>query len=133
MKNPFEQRQKEKAFNFHKNYGISSKKLYELSNVKENQQTMFPDKKYFTPKKQKISVWFDNEFKYYISSAEQLNNIRIWAVQEKMTDRIKLVWHNQTITLNKYGDLSDFPYGMLNTVERQLVELVKLKRKIDEN
>ena len=95
--------------------------------------THFPTKEEITPVQRTVEVYLDGVFQYNIDNQAQLNNIRVWAVATKNTDRVTIEYLQpngsyKQITVTEDGDLSEWPAGMLDEAHQALITLFKLRK-----
>jgi hypothetical protein len=75
-----------------------------------------------------IYVYYKGEFQYIINTEIQINNLRIWAFENNETENITFVWEGLQIDINNNGDLTKYPKGFLDTEQKQMAKMVRLRR-----
>lgn len=88
----------------------------------------FPLQSQIIGKPVNIDVFVLGEFQYQINTEIEMNNIRLWAVVNNMTEHVVFIWKDCEITINQGGDLSAWPLGMLDQTAKTLIKLIKRRR-----
>jgi hypothetical protein len=90
--------------------------------------TQFPTLEEITPNTREVAVFYNNEFQYFVTNEGQLNNIRLWAMYNKLTQSVRFVFNGADIFITEKGDLTDWPLWMFDGCSHQLANMVRLKR-----
>jgi hypothetical protein len=77
-----------------------------------------------------ILKWFKNDGTFLgdILNEHDFNNLRLELVEHNLTQECYFMWNDLKITLNEDGDMSDFPDGLYNHLQKALLELINLRR-----
>lgn len=70
--------------------------------------------------------WFNGNFQYTCPSEGQINNIRVWAAEHGVAEKVVFkmpTMDGLEIGMDKYGDLLDFPPGWLDHSAQCLIKL----------
>lgn len=79
---------------------------------------------------EKVDVYYKNEYYGTFNNEQELMFFQIQLVKNKITDLYYLIWKNQKITFNKYGELSNYPDGMYNQILKSYATLHQLRKEI---
>lgn len=77
-----------------------------------------------------VVEWFKNDgtFLGVVENEHNFNNLRIELVKHNLTQECYFMWDGKKITLSEEGDMSSFPRGLYDHVQRALAELFKLRK-----
>ena len=90
----------------------------------------FPSFVEISPESNSISVFLKGEFQYNIENIIQLNNLKLWAVKNKKTNDLTFHYKHYKLTVNKNGNLSNWPVGFLSGEMDSIILLIKLRKDI---
>ncbi len=65
-----------------------------------------------------------------INNEHEFNKVRIQMLRKNVTDKYYFMWNDIRIDVSKEGDMSKFPAGLYDQVNRDLAEIFKITRKI---
>lgn len=63
-----------------------------------------------------------------IRNEYEFNKLRIELVKNDLTQDCYFMWKDKKITLSKDGDMSSFPIGLYDIVQRDLAELIRVRK-----
>ena len=78
----------------------------------------------------KVDVYYKGEYYGTFNNEHECDLFRIKLVQNNCTDLYHLKWNDIIITFDKYGNMSKFPFGMYDTLNKHLGKLFRLSQEI---
>lgn len=88
----------------------------------------FPLQREIEPKTVDINVYFKGQFQYAIHTEVEINNIRLWAIVNNMTEHVEFHWNGIVISLTAKGDLSNWSNGMFDQFTKQFAKMIRFRR-----
>lgn len=68
------------------------------------------------------------EFFGVINNEHELNNVRIQMLRENVIDDYYFMWNDIKITIDKEGNMSRFPFGLYDQVQRDMAEIFRINK-----
>lgn len=82
--------------------------------------------RYETPK---VEIYRSNdEFYGILNNEHEFNKFRIQMMLKKATSEFYFKWNDIKLTVDKKGNLSDFPLGLYDQVQRDLLKTFQIGR-----
>ena len=82
--------------------------------------------RYETPK---VGMFKSNgEFVGVINNEHEFNKVRIQILRENVTDEYYFMWNDIKITITEQGDMSRFPFGLYDQVQRDMSEIFRINK-----
>jgi predicted ATPase len=75
-----------------------------------------------------VQYFLDGVYQFDIDNEIEMNNIRLWVVQNAHHERIHFKFNEHIIKIDHRGGLSAYPKGMYDQDTRQMAQLVRLNR-----
>jgi hypothetical protein len=74
----------------------------------------------------KVDVYYNGEYYGTFNNEHECDLFRIKLVQNNCTDLYYLKWNDIIITFDKFGNMSKFPSGMYDTLNKNLGLLFRI-------
>lgn len=66
------------------------------------------------------------EFVGVINNEHEFNKVRIQMLKEQVTNEYYFMWNEIKITVNEQGDMSRFPLGLYDQLQRDMAETFRI-------
>lgn len=78
-----------------------------------------------------VVQWYKNDGTLLgeLYNEHEFNKMRIQLITHQLTDTCYFMWNNHKITLSKDGNMSSFPVGLYDQMQRDLFTIISLRRK----